>query len=127
MMGLAIRWAGLAVLALCGAAHAEEWARPLFDGFDGSDFSPAGGLYYREKFEQSAGILEFQTDVKLHGEGALKLSVKPLCPAKDDDCSERAEIWEKTELRVPYDQGVWFGFAVKFGDPIPADDHRYLI
>jgi len=26
--------------------------------------------------------------------------------------SERAEIWERPELRVPYDQGVWYGFAV---------------
>ena len=60
-------------------------------------------------------------------QGALKLSVKPLCTADDEGCSERAEIWERTELRVPYDQGVWYGFAVKFADPIPTDDHRYLI
>ena len=53
--------------------------------------------------------------------------MKPLCAAEDDGCSERAEIWERTELRVPYDQGVWYGFAVKFADPIPTDDHRYLI
>ena len=99
----------------------------LHDGFDGPDFAPAGGLYYRDNFEQSAGTVEFQKDVKLHGDGALKLSVKPLCPAERRGCSERAEIWEKTELRVPYDQGVWYGFAVKFADPIPADDHRYLI
>src|SRR5262249_23225536 len=90
-------------------------------------FSPAGGLYYRENFEQSAGKVEFQKDVKLHGDGALKLSVKALCTADSDGCSERAEIWEKTALRVPYDKGVWYGFAVKFGDPIPADDHRYLV
>ncbi|WP_412535313.1 polysaccharide lyase [Mesorhizobium sp. BAC0120] len=123
----AIRWAGLAAFLLCGAAQAEDWAKPLFDGFDGSDFSPAGGLYYRENFEQSAGTVEFQKAVKLSGAGALKLSVKALCPTDDDGCSERAEIWEKTALRVPYDQGVWYGFAVKFGDPIPIDDHRYLI
>ena len=53
--------------------------------------------------------------------------MKPLCTAEDEGCSERAEIWERTELRVPYDQGVWYGFAVKFADPIPTDDHRYLI
>jgi len=41
--------------------------------------------------------------------------------------SERAEIWERTELRVPYDQGVWYGFAFKLAHPIPQDDHRYLI
>ena len=28
---------------------------------------------------------------------------------------------------MPYDQGVWYGFAVKFAEPIPTDDHRYLI
>ncbi|TMV35760.1 hypothetical protein FGG78_44220, partial [Thioclava sp. BHET1] len=27
----------------------------------------------------------------------------------------------------PFDKGIWDGFAVKFGDPIPQDDHRYLI
>jgi hypothetical protein len=123
----AIRWAGLAAFLFCGAAQAEDWAKPLSDGFDGSGFSPAGGLYYRENFEQSAGTVEFQKEVKLSGEGALKLSVKALCPTDKDGCSERAEIWEKTALRVPYDEGVWYGFAVKFGDPIPTDDHRYLI
>jgi hypothetical protein len=124
----AIWWSGLAAgLLLCAAARAETSATLLQDGFDGSDFSPSGGLYYRDNFEQSAGKVEFQKTVKLHGDGALKLSVKPLCPADDDGCSERAEIWERTELRVPYDQGVWYGFAVKFADPIPTDDHRYLI
>ncbi len=117
----------MAVTLLCGAAFAESPAAKLYDGFDGPDFSPAGGLYYRDNFEQSAGTVEFQNAIKLNGDGALKLSVKPLCAADDDGCSERAEIWEKTELRVPYDQGVWYGFAVKFADPIPADDHRYLI
>jgi hypothetical protein len=121
-------WAVLAVISLCGAAQAAGWSQPLFDGFDGSDFSPAGGLYYRKNFEQSAGTVEFQKDVKLHGDGALKLSVKALCPAGEEEtCSERAEIWEKTGLRVPYDEGVWYGFAVRFADPVPADDHRYLI
>jgi hypothetical protein len=112
---------------LCSAAQAQDWTVPLFDGFEGSDFSPAGGLYYRDNAEQRAGTVEFQKAVKLHGEGALKLTVEPLCGKDDGDCSERAEIWEKTELRVPYSQGVWFGFAVKFGDRIPNDDHRYLI
>ena len=107
----------MAATLLCGAAFAESPAAKLYDGFDGPDFSPAGGLYYRDNFEQSAGTVEFQKAIKLNGDGALKLSVKPLCAADDDGCSERAEIWEKTELRVPYDQGVWYGFAVKFADP----------
>ena len=127
MRSLAIRLAGFAAMLLCDAAYAGDWTQPLRDGFDGSDFSPAGGLYYRENFEQSAGTVLFEKDVKLTGEGALKLSIKPLCHAEADGCSERAEIWEKTGLRVPYHQGVWYGFAVKFADPIPTDDHRYLI
>ncbi|WP_083265278.1 polysaccharide lyase [Sinorhizobium alkalisoli] len=101
--------------------------RKLVDGFDGKDFAPEGGLYYRENFEQSAGSVEFQSLVKRTGTGGLKLSVVPHCPSLNDGCSERAEIWEKTELRVPYDEGVWYGFAVKFDDPIPNGDHRYLI
>jgi hypothetical protein len=130
MKRYAIRWGVLAATllgGLCGAAFAETPTMKLYDGFDGSNFSPGGGLYYRENFEQSAGTIEFQGQVKLQGAGALKLGVKQLCTADDEGCSERAEIWEKTELRVPYDQGVWYGFAVKFGDPIPTDDHRYLI
>jgi hypothetical protein len=99
----------------------------LADGFEGQDFSETGGLYYRDNFEQGAGQVEFQSKVTRTGRGALKLSVRPICPPADDDCSERAEIWEKTALRVPYTQGVWYGFAVKFADPIPSDDHRYLI
>jgi hypothetical protein len=112
---------------LCASAKAADSSQVLVDGFDGPDFSESGGLYYRENFEQSAGIVEFQRDVTRNGGGALKLSVKPLCSARNTSCSERAEIWEKTELRVPYNEGVWYGFAVKFADPIPRDDHRYLI
>ncbi|MDJ1635716.1 polysaccharide lyase [Rhizobium rhizogenes] len=99
----------------------------LRDGFDGTDFDPTGHLYYRDNSEQKAGTVEFQSEVKRSGTGALKLSVKPLCAPGKANCSERAEIWERTKYRVPYDQGVWYGFAVKFADPIPSGDHRYLI
>lgn len=99
----------------------------LRDGLDGPDFAERGGLYYRENHEQTAGRVEFQSDVKRTGHGAVKLSIEPLPGDARSRYSERAEIWERTELRVPYDRGVWYGFAVKFGDPIPADDHRYLI
>jgi hypothetical protein len=119
-----------AALALASTqlANADEaWRKPLFDGFEGSDFAPEGGLYYKNNFEQSAGKVEFQGDAVRTGKGALKLSVKPICPPTDEFCSERAEIWEEKELRVPYDQGMWFGFAVKFADPVPHDDHRYLV
>jgi hypothetical protein len=118
--------AAAAMLNIGGGAMASDDV--LIDGFDGPDFSEAGGLYYKDTLEQSAGIVEFQREVTRDGGGALKLSVKPLCIADTEEtCSERAEIWEKTPLRVPYTQGVWYGFAVKFADPIPRDDHRYLI
>jgi len=116
-----------ASIAMAGAAMAQPWEAKLSDGFEGQNFAPEGGLYYRENFEQSAGTVEFQNQVTHTGKGALKLSVVPTCPDSLDGCSERAEIWEKTALRVPYDQGVWYGFAVKFADPIPSEDHRYLI
>lgn len=116
-----------AAVCFCAPARSENGSKVLVDGFDGTGFSEAGGLYYKENFEQSAGIVEFQKQVARNGGGALKLSVKPLCATTATSCSERAEIWEKTALRVPYNEGVWYGFAVKFADPIPADDHRYLI
>jgi hypothetical protein len=117
----------VASIVMAGSAMAQPWETKLSDDFEGRDFAPEGGLYYRENFEQTAGTVEFQNEVKHNGNGALKLSVVPTCPDSLDGCSERAEIWEKTALRVPYDQGVWYGFAVKFADPIPNEDHRYLI
>ncbi|MEI4488535.1 polysaccharide lyase [Frigidibacter sp. MR17.14] len=99
----------------------------LVDGFDGADFSAEGGLYYRENSEQSAGSVLFQSTVRDAGAGALQLSVRPHCPPGSEGCSERAEIWEKTPLRVPYDEGVWYGFAMRFDDRPPTDDHRYVV
>lgn len=117
-----------AALCLCGASAGRADDTALFDGFEGDHFAAGGGLHYRDNFEQSAGTVEFQKKVVHSGEGALKLTIRPVCPENSEEtCSERAEIWEKTELRVPYDQGVWYGFAVKFADPVPQDDHRYLI
>ncbi len=108
------------------AAAPLSWEANLVDGFDGDSFSPMGGLYYRDNVEQRAGSVEFQRDVTFGSAGALKLSVRPLFEGEDDR-SERAEVWERTALRVPYDKAVWYGFSVKFADPIPQGDHRHLI
>ncbi len=116
-----------ATLFAATPAIADPGSTVLRDSFDGPTFSESGGLYYKENFEQTAGSVEFQKEVTRSGGGALKLSIKPNCGDTNDGCSERAEIWEKTKLRVPYNEGVWYGFAVKFGEPIPQDDHRYLI
>ncbi|MCB1447796.1 MAG: polysaccharide lyase [Rhizobiaceae bacterium] len=105
----------------------EAYRAPLFDGFEGRTFSAEGGLYYKDNAEQRAGIVEFDPTAGRDGRGALKLTVRPGCGVGADGCSERAEIWERPKLRVPYDMPVWYGFAVKFADPVPTDDHRYLI
>jgi hypothetical protein len=124
-----LRLAAGLLMAICAGQPAGALAVSdvLIDGFDHDGFAEGGGLYYKKNFEQSAGSLAFQSKVTHEGAGALKLSVRPICPKDQDSCSERAEIWEKPTLRVPYDQGVWYGFAVKFAEPIPTDDHRYLI
>lgn len=101
------------------------YAAPLLDGFEGDGFSPAGGLYYRRNAEQEAGTYAFQREVTRGSAGALKLSVRSL--ADGGGGSERAEVWEQTALRVPYDRAVWYGFSVRFGEPVPQDDHRHLI
>ena len=117
----------LASVLSSAEAIADDTSAKLFDSFDGSDFSASGGLYYKDNAEQRSGKVEFQEQVTLDGGGALKLSVVPGCGVNSADCSERAEIWERPHLRVPYQEAVWYGFAVKFADPIPRDDHRYLI
>jgi hypothetical protein len=109
------------------AVQKGAWWQPLRDHFDGPGFSPLGGLYYRDNFEQRAGTIEFQREVRLTGSGALKLTVRPIAGAAGSGHSERAEIWERTDLWAPYGQGIWYGFAVRFAEPIPEDDHRYLI
>lgn len=117
----------LAALSSSSPGHADALSTKLYDGFEGKNFTKQGGLYYKENDEQAAGTYTFQQKVKRVGKGALELSVKEHCEVEKDGCSERAEIWERPELRVPYDKAVWVGFSVKFGDPIPTDDHRYLI
>ncbi|MCV3735711.1 polysaccharide lyase (plasmid) [Rhizobium sp. TRM96647] len=109
-----------------GAVPKPAFEAALADGFEGDDFSPAGGLYYRRNAEQRAGFYEFQREVTRGSAGALKLGVRP-APVPGRHGSERAEVWERTALRVPYERAVWYGFSVRFGEPIPQADHRHLI
>jgi hypothetical protein len=115
-------FAALLAVPVCAA----DFETLLEEGFEARDFTEEGGLYYKKNFEQSAGTVEFQDDVVRTGEGALRLSVRPICPADDEDCSERAEVWERTRLWAPYDRGMWYRFSVKLADPVPHDDHRRL-
>jgi hypothetical protein len=106
----------------------EAWSKPLYDGFEDSTFSALGGLHFKNNPEQDAGTVEFKKEIAYRGKGALKLCVKPGANwQRQGLSSQRAEIWERQDLWVPYNQGIWYGFAVKFAEPIPQDDHRYVI
>jgi hypothetical protein len=105
----------------------DRWRKPLYDGFEAKDFCPSGGLYFKRNPEQDAGIVEFQNQVTHSGNGALKLTLRAGRKETPQSGSQRAEIWERPELWVPYNEGIWYGFAVKFAEPVPQDDHRYVI
>ncbi len=118
----------LAALALASPARAGDAAQlTLKDDFEGQSFNRGGGLYYKDNFEQTAGTVKFENRDVREGKGALSLSLKALCGAADAGCSERAEVWERPEVLVPYSSPVWYGFSMKLADPIPDDDHRYLM
>jgi hypothetical protein len=106
----------------------KAWAQPLYDGFETPGFAAAGGLHFKNNPEQDVGTVEFQSEVTYRGKGALRLTVRPGGEKRGMELnSQRAEVWERQELWVPYDQGIWYGFAVKFAEPIPQDGHRYVI
>lgn len=108
-------------------AHAPAWAQPLADDFDGPDFAPGGGLYYKLNAEQAAGTRRFAPGTGPAGRGTLHLAVHPRCAPGDPACSERAEVWERPAVLAPYGTPMWYGFALALDAPIPDDDHRYLL
>lgn len=118
----------LACLAGPAAMAQGDTARlRLSDDFELGRFAPEGGLYYKNNFEQSAGRVEFQSQTVRDGNAALRLSIQPICPMARTGCSERAEVWERPEVLAPYDAPVWYGLSMKLIEPIPKDDHRYLV
>lgn len=124
-----IRSLAAAALLSLAAGHGmadDRAALRLADDFELGDFAPDGGLYYKNNFEQSAGTVTFQSDDVRNGKGALKLAIEPICP-DHDGCSERAEVWERPEVLARYDSPVWYGFSMKLADPVPQDDHRYVM
>ena len=44
------------VLTTSEAIAGDAYKKPLFDGFEGTDFSAEGGLYYKDNAEQRAGL-----------------------------------------------------------------------
>ena len=119
--------AALAFGPLVQAAAADGYGLKLRDDFDAGGFSPAGGLFYKDNAEQASGKVEFQSGDVHEGHGALTLSVRPGCKPGDEHCSERAEVWEKAAVFSNYDREVWYAFSMKLADPVPQDDHRYVM
>jgi hypothetical protein len=114
--------------ALATQAAAQDTRRLLLaDDFEDGNFSPAGGLYYKDNAEQRAGSVLFQSRIVRQGRAALELSVRSQCGVTNDECSERAEIWERPSVLVPYDQPVWYAFSMRLAEPVPSAVHRYVM
>jgi len=120
-----------AALVLCVPALADQQADAsrlvLRDGFEGRDFAPGGGLFYKDNPEQRAGRVSFRQGRSQAGRGTLTLTVLPSCAARAEACSERAEVWERPDVLAPYDRAVWYGFSMYLEDPLPQDDGRYVM
>lgn len=120
---------GLALMVTAAQADPPVNAgdRMLKDDFSAGHFAPEGGLFYKDNAEQRAGKVTFQQRHPQSGKSALKLSLIPSCKAPADECSERAEVWERPEVLAPYDKAVWYGFSILMNDPVPQDDGRYVM
>ncbi len=122
---------GMGLALMVSTAQAEDVAdagdRVLSDGFGMGRFAPEGGLFYKDNAEQRAGRVVFQERNLHSGKSALKLSISPSCRTAADECSERAEVWERPEVLAAYDKVVWYGFSIFMDDPVPQDDGRYVM
>ena len=112
------------VLAEAGTEAAQRIMR---DGFEQGGFAPEGGLFYKDNPEQRAGRVIFDRTAPYSGAGALTLIAPPSCLPHAVGCSERAEVWERPEVLVPFRSAVWYGFALRLNDPLAQDDRRYVI
>jgi Polysaccharide lyase len=117
----------LATFLAAAGAMADNSKLILQENFEGDDFSPSSGLFYKDNEEQRAGTFRFQSETVRSGRKALELSVVPQCRPILDGCSERAEVWEKAAVRAAYDQSVWYAFSMKLDDPPPSAAHRYMV
>lgn len=118
-------------LAMPGPRAIAQGSEPgrfqLFEDFETGRFSPQGGLFYKENQEQERGMVRFQNEVVRNGRMAVELSVEPSCKVSGTSCSERAEVWERPDVLAPYDQPLWYAFAMRLGDPIPREMHRLVM
>lgn len=122
-------WA--AMIGLAGPLPAPARADPtqiiLRDGFEQNGFAPEGGLFYKDNPEQRSGRVTFDRAAPYSGVGALTLTATPSCLPHAAGCSERAEVWERPDVLVPFRNTAWYGFALRLNDPLAQDDRRYVI
>jgi hypothetical protein len=126
LLGLAAATVPTGAASAKGPA-ADAGNRVLADDFGAGGFAPAGGLFYKDNAEQRAGRVDFRKSGGPSGRSVLNLSITPSCRAAIDECSERAEVWERPEVLAAYDRSVWYGFAMFLDDPVPQDDGRYVM
>ncbi|WP_026381648.1 polysaccharide lyase [Afifella pfennigii] len=107
-------------------AHAYA-AAALTEDFESGDLDAGGALFYKDNFEQRAGQFRFLDGAGKNGSRAIELSLSEHCPRPAEDCSERAELWEAKDRRLPYGTPVWYRFSVRFAGERPADDHRHVM
>ncbi len=110
-----------AIGALDGIDHAV-----LAEDFEGPTLADESPLYYKPTAEQEAGSLRFQADEVRHGRSTIALSVNEVATEAPLD-SERAELWERRRVRLPFGTGAWYAFSMKLAEPIPRDDGRYVV
>ena len=36
-------------------------------------------------------------------------------------------MWERPDVLAGYDKALWYAFSMKLADPVPADNHRYVM
>ena len=116
-----------AALASAAAARADGSQLKLREDFATGAFTQAGGLHYKDNAEQAGGTVEFRQDGGRAGGASLALTVHDACKSGADHCSDRAEVWERPETLAAYGAQVWYAFSMKFAQPVPQDDHRYVM
>ncbi|MGQ9365290.1 heparin lyase I family protein [Azospirillum sp. ST 5-10] len=135
---------GLALIGMAAAARAEGLPPlDLRDGFESGtlDKGPLQPCYRPENVE-----VDQQSVVRL-GRWAAEMTVFPppltgpeaarpsdtcIDPADpsapfEDDGTERAELWERKEVRLPFGTEVWYGFSMFVGETVPAENSGRLV
>ena len=112
------------VLSLAGLlalpAAAADFENPARGRLRGPRFRRGRRALLQEEFRAERRHGRVPGRGRAHRQGGAAAVGQAALPDRPmTDCSERAEVWERTKLWVPYDQGIWYRFSVKFADPVP--------